>query len=237
MDASHGRKVTKIRGEVAGGLASLKIYTLRNFVFSLNPLLIPMRHNLSEVTDLIRDRRSLSPEKFSKRKVHREIVELVLSNATWAPTHGMTQPWRFTAYVHEGMKVVGPKLSEWYKIASGDNFSASKFEKLKKRGDDVSAMVVIGMVPDPNGRISEQDELLAVACAVQNMYLTCTAHGIGGFWSTPSMIHLEEVRIFAGLPDTGRVLGFFYMGYPEEGWPKSHRKPLEYVTQWVEKIP
>ena len=196
-----------------------------------------MRHNLSEVTDLIRDRRSLSPEKFSERKVHSEIVELALTNATWAPTHGMTQPWRFTAYVNEGMQAIGPKLASWYKTAAGEAFSPTKFEKLDRRGKRVSALVVIGMVPDPAGRISEQDEMLAVACAVQNMYLTCTAHGIGGFWSTPSMIHLDEVRAFAGLPEDGRVLGFFYMGYPEEGWPKSHRKPLEYVTQWVDQAP
>lgn len=196
-----------------------------------------MRHNLSEVTDLIRDRRSLSPEKFSGRKVHREIVELALTNATWAPTHGMTQPWRFTAYVGEGMQAIGPKLSHWYKVASGDAFSASKFEKLERRGERVSAMVVIGMVPDATGRIGKQDEMLAVACAVQNMYLTCTAHGIGGFWSTPPFIHLDEVREFAGLPANGQVLGFFYMGYPEESWPVSHRKPLEYVTQWVDQAP
>ena len=60
-----------------------------------------MRHNLSETTELLRDRRSISPERYSSRKVHKEIVEQVLTNATWAPTHGMTQPWRFKAYVGE----------------------------------------------------------------------------------------------------------------------------------------
>ena len=221
----------------AAEMNSSEFFAVRNFGFYFHSTIILMRHNLSEVTDLIRDRRSLSPESFSKRKVHREIVELALSNATWAPTHGMTQPWRFTAYINEGMQAIGPKLAEWYRIASGDKFSESKFQKLEKRGKHVSALVVIGMVPDPTGRISEQDELLAVACAGQNMYLTCTAHGVGGFWSTPPMINLDEVRSFVGLPDEGRVLGFFYMGYPEKDWPKSHRKPLEYVTQWVEKSP
>ena len=147
-----------------------------------------MRHNLSEVTALLRDRRSISPERISGRKVHREIVELILTNATWAPSHGMTQPWRFTAYVDEGMKAIGPRLSEWYKKAAGDQFSQAKVDKYQKRGERVSALVVIGMVPDPAGRISQQDEMLAVACAVQNMYLTCTAHGIGGFWSTPEFL-------------------------------------------------
>ena len=69
-----------------------------------------MRHNLSETTELLRDRRSISPERYSSRTVHKEIVEQVLTNATWAPTHGMTQPWRFKAYVGEGMRRIGPKL-------------------------------------------------------------------------------------------------------------------------------
>jgi len=193
-----------------------------------------MRHNLSDTTALLRDRRSVSPEKYSTRKVHREIVEQALTNAIWAPTHGMTQPWRFKAYVGEGMKQIGPQLAQWYRAVAGERFSESKYAKLVARGERVTAMVIMAVVPDPNGRISIEDERMAVACAAQNMYLTCTAHGIGGFWSTPSYIKLPEVRAFAGLSEDAEVLGFFYMGYPEGGeWPKSHRKPLEYVTDWI----
>lgn len=194
-----------------------------------------MRHNLSETTELLRDRRSISPERYSPRKVHREIVEQALINATWAPTHGMTQPWRFKVYVGEGMKHIGPKLAEWYAQSAGESASAKKVAKLQNRGERVTALIVLGMEPDPNGLISLEDERMAVACAVQNMYLTCTAHGIGGFWSTPKFLQLPEVKAFVGLPNNGEVLGIFYMGYPEDGiWPKSHRKPLEYVTDWNE---
>lgn len=193
-----------------------------------------MRHNLSEVTELMRDRRSISPERFSSRKVHKEVIELMLTNATWAPTHGMTQPWRFAAYVGDGMSAIGPKLSEWYRLVAGEKATDAKVEKLNARGERVSAMIVVGVKPDPNGRIDIRDERYAVACAMQNMYLTCTAHGLGGFWSTPAMIHLPEVREFAGFDEDTEVLGFFYVGYPEGEWPKSHRKPLEYVTRWVE---
>jgi nitroreductase len=168
-----------------------------------------MRHNLSDVTDLMRDRRSISPEHFSSRKVHKEVVELMLTNATWAPTHGMTQPWRFAAYVGDGMHTIGPKLADWYRQASGQAASDAKVKKLKARGERVTAMVIVGVKPDPSGRIDIRDERYAVACAMQNMYLTCTAHGLGGFWSTPSMIHLPEVREFAGFDMDTEVLGFF----------------------------
>jgi len=125
-------------------------------------------------------------------------------------------------------------LAEWYQVAAGENASEAKVAKLEARGKQVTAMVIVGVQPDPNGRIDIRDERNAVACAMQNMYLTCTAHGLGGFWSTPPMIHLPEVQEFAGFDSDTEVIGFFYVGYPEGEWPKSHRKPLEYVTRWVD---
>lgn len=193
-----------------------------------------MRHNLSDITALMRDRRSIQPEQFSSRQVHREQIELMLTNATWAPTHGMTQPWRFTVYVGEGMKKIGPKLPEWYQAFAGDKFSEKKYNTLKRRGETVTALIAVGMEPDPNGRIKELEEIEAVACAVQNLHLTATAYGIGGFWSSPGFIYRPEVREFVGLPENGQLLGLFYLGYPAGEWPISHRKPLEYVTTWHE---
>lgn len=193
-----------------------------------------MRHNLSDITALMRDRRSISPEQFSSRRVHKEQIELMLTNATWAPTHGMTQPWRFTVYVGDGMKAIGPKLSEWYQTYAGDKFSQKKFDTLKQRGERVTAMIAIGMEPDPNGRIKALEEIEAVACAVQNLHLTATAYGIGGFWSSPGFIYQPEVRDYVGLSERGQLLGLFYLGYPAGDWPISHRKPLEYVTTWHE---
>ena len=195
-----------------------------------------MRHNLSDTNELIRDRRTISPEKYSSRKVHKEVVEEILRNGTWAPTHGMTQPWRFKVFIGEGVKRIGERLPIWYKNFIGEEkFSQKKFEKLKARGEKCSVIIAVTMVPDSTGRIPELEEIEAVACAVQNMYLTCTAHGIGALYSTPGFLYTEEVKEFLNLEEGGRVLGLFYLGYPEGDWPKSHRKPLEYVTEWIEE--
>ena len=194
-----------------------------------------MRHILTDTTALLRDRRSVQPEKMSVRPVHREILELALTNATWAPSHGMTQPWRFVVYRGEGAKQVGPKLAQWYAQHAGEAASPRKVAQLEERGARLQALVVVATVPDPAGRISLQDDLLATACAVQNLHLTLTAYGVGGFWSTPGFMHLPEVRSFAGLPEDAHVVGLFYVGYPETDWLQGvHRRPLEYVTTWVE---
>lgn len=194
-----------------------------------------MRHNLSDTNELIRDRRTIAPEKYSTRKVHREVVEEVLRNATWAPTHGMTQPWRFKVFMGEGLEKIGEKLPTWYKnFVAEDKFSQKKYDKLAERVSYCSVVVAVCMEKDPNGRIPELEEVEAVACAVQNMYLTCTAHGLGALYSTPGFIYTEEVKQFLNLDESSRCLGLFFMGYPEGDWPKSHRKPLEYVTEWIQ---
>ena len=194
-----------------------------------------MRHNLSDTNELIRDRRTIAPEKYSSRKVHREVVEEVLRNGTWAPTHGMTQPWRFKVYMGGGLKSIMGQLPLWYKnYVSEKKFSQKKYDKLVARGEKCSVVIAITMERDPNGRIPEIEEVEAIACAVQNMYLTCTAHGIGALYSTPGYLYTDEVKQFLGLEGDDRCLGLFYMGYPEGEWPKSHRKPLEYVTEWIE---
>ena len=48
-------------------------------------------------------------------------------------------------------------------------------------------------------------------------------------------LYTDEVKEFLNLEKGGRCMGLFYLGYPEGNWPKSHRKPLEYVTEWIEE--
>ena len=73
-----------------------------------------MRFNLSEITELIRSRRTIYPEQFSSRKVHKEQIELMLNNAIWAPTHGNTQPWKFKVFMDEGRQKLSDFLGQTY---------------------------------------------------------------------------------------------------------------------------
>jgi nitroreductase len=144
-----------------------------------------MRHNLSDVGALMRDRRSFAPEQMTSRKVHPDIVEEVLRAGTWAGNHGMTQPWRFTVFMGEGLEILREGLPQWHALSAGAALNPIKMEKLKHRLDACNCVIGLGRVHDPSGRISEEDEAWAVAGAVQNMHLTCTAYGLGAKWTTP----------------------------------------------------
>lgn len=191
-----------------------------------------MRYNLSEINEVIKDRRTIYPETYSDRKVHKEQVELILNNALWAPTHGMTQPWRYKVFMGDPKSKLRDLLVSCYVKNAGDRVVESKKERTALRVDKSSAVIAICMQKDPNEKILEIEEVEAVACSVQNMYLTATAYGLGAFWSTPKFIYKGWVDEFLGLNDDQVCLGFFYLGYPGEEWPKGQRRPLEYVTEW-----
>lgn len=194
-----------------------------------------MRHSISDTSQLILDRRSIAPERHSGRRVHREIVEDVLLHGTWAPNHGLTQPWRFRVFMDGGAKRLTVQLSEAYRAHAGERALDSKVEKIRSRGDRCNAIIALGLAHEEAGKFPLWEDQAALAAAVQNMYLMCTAHGIGGFWSTPGFLVHPLALAALGHPEGVQGMGLFYMGYPEGDWPKKgHRKPLEYVTDWIE---
>jgi nitroreductase len=195
-----------------------------------------MRYSVSELTDIIRDRRTIYPKDLTDRVVHRDLIERVLGNGTWAPNHGMTQPWRFFVFTGDARKRLSTFMGEEYtRLTPPEKFMPRKHENAVQRPLQSSVVVALGMARDPNRKISELEEQLAMACAVQNMHLTCTAYGLGGFWGTGSVVTGEGMRAFLGLPEGDRCMGLFYMGYPAIEWPKGYRKPLPDVTTWIEQ--
>lgn len=192
-----------------------------------------MRFNLSEINELIRERRTIYPEQFSERKVHREQVEVILNNGQWAPTHGNTQPWRFKVFMEDGLTTLSDFLGKTYlELTPTELQNDMKLGKLISRPLKSSVVIAVCMERQREEKILEIEEIEAVACAIQNMHLTATAYGLGGFWSTPKLIYSQQMNNFLQLNEKDKCLGLFYLGYPAIEWPKAHRKPLEYTTEW-----
>lgn len=193
-----------------------------------------MRYNISEITELIKDRRTITPEFYSDRVVHREIVENVLNAAIWAPTHGKTQPWRFKVFMEEGRQKLADFLGKTYlELTPPEMQNDMKLAKMMTRTMKSSVVIAIVMERQLTEKIPEIEEVEAVACAVQNMHLALTAYGIGGFWATPKLIYHPKMNDFLQIGEKDKCLGLFYMGYTREEWPKGQRKPIEYVTEWI----
>ncbi len=193
-----------------------------------------MLFNLSEINELIRSRRTIYPEQYTDRKVHREQIEVILNNAQWAPTHGNTQPWRFKVFMEDGREKLSDFLGKTYlALTPTEQQNDAKLAKLMTRPMKSSVVIAVCMERQAEEKIMELEEIEAVACAIQNMHLTCTAYGLGGFWATPKLIYSQEMNEFLGIGPKDKCLGLFYIGYPSIEWPKAHRKPIEYTTEWI----
>ena len=193
-----------------------------------------MKYNLSEIIEVIKNRRTIYPENFTGRLVQKEVIEKLLTCAIWAPTHGKTQPWRFKVFQDSGRILLSDQLGKTYKENYlADSFNEMKYKKIKNRPLISSVVIAVCMKRDSTKKIPEIEEIEAVACAVQNMLLTATAYGLGSFWSTPKILNTKAMKDFFTLEEDDKCLGLLYFGYSNEEWPVGQRKPIEYITEWI----
>ena len=145
----------------------------------------------------------------------------------------MTEPWRFFVFSHEARARVGLQLAEIYRtITPAAAVKPGKPDKLVESCQRSSHVIAIGMKRQESRRIPEVEEIAAVACAVQNLHLTATAHGLAGYWSSGKAICSDEFRAFLRLAPEDRVLGLFFLGYPDGAWPDGQRSPATDKVQW-----
>jgi nitroreductase len=190
--------------------------------------------DVGQINWLIQNRRSVFVNQFAKGKqIPDEIVMQLLENANWAPTHKKTEPWRFTVFTGEGLHKLAEFQSALYKKNAGEKFKLAVFEKLLTTPAACSHIISIGMKRSTDVPIPEMEEIAAVACAVQNLYLSTAAYGLGGYWTTGGITFYEEAKQFFGLGKEDKLLGFFYLGYIEIRSAKATRGPIENKTVWV----
>ena len=183
---------------------------------------------------LVRARRSVFPDQFdTTRKIPDEIVNQIIENATWAPNHGQTEPWRFVIFSDEGLNKLASFQSELYKKDAGTEFNETKYIKLQNQPLKASHIIAIGMKRTTTKRIPEIEDIEAVACAVQNIYLSVTAYSLGGYWTTGGVTYFENAKDFFGLDEQDKLLGFFYLGYIAVPTLAARRSPLNEKVKWV----
>lgn len=193
--------------------------------------------NIEEVNKIIRGRRSMFVAQFKENDpVDDAIIEEILENANWAPTHKLTEPWRFTVFTGEGLKKLGDFQAELYKerASKSGNFIEATYQKLKENPLKASHVIIIKMKRDLKANLPVMEEISAVAMAVQNMYLTASAHGLASYWGTGGMTFWPEAKEWLGLEEDDMMMGYFYVAKPAtDRWPAGKRKPVQEKTDWV----
>lgn len=184
---------------------------------------------MSQINQTIRARKSVYPRQYIDKAIPKEIIEELLENANHAPTHKLTEPWRFKVFMGEAKARLGDFMANKYKESAAE-FSETKSEKTKNNFTSAGAVIAIVLHRDPEERVPEWEEIASVACAMQNIWISCGQYDLGGYWSSPALV--KFLGEFIEMKKNETCLGFFYLGYCEGSDRIVTKKPIEDKTTW-----
>jgi nitroreductase len=189
-----------------------------------------------DVLDAIRLRRSVKPERLRPDPVDRGRIEALLEAANWAPSHGLTEPWRFVVFTGEGRRALHEVMVATLEPDGAPAVAADDPRRRKLEEKNLNAPVIVAIVcqPDPSPRIVEHEEVASTAIAVHNMHLLARSMGLGAFWSSGAKAFDPRVARFLELEAPARCLGFLYVGWPAGPWPEGRRRPVAEKVRWRE---
>ena len=206
---------------------------------------------LESVVGARRDIRRFRPD-----PVPTELLEAVLEAGHRAPSVGHSQPWRFIVVSDQATRDKAAHLADAARLAQADHLTedrAARLLDLKLEGlreaplgivvacdRRTPALGVLGRATFPDA------DLWSCATAIENMWLTARAHGLGMGWVT--LFDPADLADLFGLPEGVVTLGWLCLGWPDErppepglqraGW--STKTPLADVVlreRWSESAP
>jgi len=191
-----------------------------------------MNNNFETLTKIIKTRRSIFPASYIQKEIPVELIEVMLENANYAPTHKLTQPWRFVVIRKEAKSRLGITLAQLYKERVGDGkFLQKKYDSFLQKTAQADCILAINVQFHPD-KLPNWEEIASVACAVQNLALTAESLNIGGYWSSPPLI--DDLDDFLHLGENEKCFGLFYMGYHTDEPIKANRSPIMDKVIWME---
>jgi nitroreductase len=164
----------------------------------------------------------------------REVIEKLLSAAVQAPNHYKVRPWRFVVLTGKSRERLGDVMAASFQA----KFPELPIEALaKERHKPLRAPVVIAVAVEKpvDPRVIEIENICAVSAACQNILLAANALGLGGMWRTGDSARDKEVKRFLGFEPDQHLIGFLYIGYPENTETAPVERPsFEDRVLWME---
>ena len=161
------------------------------------------------------------------------LIEQCLAAAVQAPNHHKVRPWRFVVFSGVGRARLGEALAH---MRLTKNPTATDQFLAIERSLPFRAPVVIAIgVDKPEGpKVLEIENVVAAACAAQNLLLAAQALGLAAKWRTGDGALSPDVKATCGLAPDQHLIGFIYLGYPASEPPPITRPGAEDRTTWVD---
>ncbi|MEE1867056.1 5,6-dimethylbenzimidazole synthase [Pseudomonas auratipiscis] len=188
---------------------------------------------------------------FIQGEVAPELLGRLLQAAHQAPSVGLMQPWRFIRITDRELRqrIQGLVETERVRTAEALGERSDAFMQLKVEGiNDCAELLVAALMDDREKHIFgrrtlPEMDLASLSCAIQNLWLTARAEGLGMGWV--SLFEPQALAELLGMPAGAKPLAILCLGpvqafYPApmlvlEGWTTA--RPLSemlFENQWGE---
>jgi nicotinate-nucleotide--dimethylbenzimidazole phosphoribosyltransferase len=177
------------------------------------------------LADVIAARRDV--RRFRPDPVGDDIVAEVLAAGHAAPSVGHSQPWRFLVVRDPGLRATAAVMADRARLAQARQLDPDSARHLRSLQLDGIREAPVGVVVCCDrrarpagvlGRATFPDtDLWSCACAIENIWLTARARGLGLGWVT--LFEPDELSTLLRLPDGVVTLGWLCLGWPDERPP------------------
>lgn len=181
--------------------------------------------------------------RYRDEPVSDEAIDACLRAATWAPSGGNQQPWKFvvlkstslrdlvTAAAHETWNV----MTDFYRFSMPKNEANDpKSRVLRAMAEHMSvggaAPVLVLFCVQPQRGTTELQQGGSIFPAVQNFLLAARAQGLGAAITLWHGSCEGELRSRVGIPDDWLIATLLTVGWPKGGHHAVRRKPLHEVA-------
>ncbi len=177
---------------------------------------------LDKVVGARRDIRRYRPD-----PVPADLVTAVLAAGHAGPSVGHSQPWRFIVVADQAMRDRAAVMADRERLRQAAALTPDRAARLLDLQLEGIREAPLGVVVACDrrapatgvlGRATFPDaDLWSCACAIENMWLTARAHGLGMGWVT--LFRPDELAELLHLPDGVVTLGWLCLGWPDERPP------------------
>jgi nitroreductase len=172
-----------------------------------------------------------------------DVIEKCLISATWAPSGGNQQPWRFVvlrspearAAISDGARRTWEVMTKFYQFEMPPEHAVDRksrvlramWEHMHVGGD---APVCVLFCVQPQRGASDLQQGGSIFPAVQNFLLAARAQGLGAAITLWHDSCGDQLRSLVGIPDDWRIATLITAGWPKGRHHPVRRKPIEDVV-------
>jgi len=190
----------------------------------------------------LRSRRSI--RRFRPDPIPADILDRILTTATFAPSAHNTQPWRFVVLVTQEsrLRLISNLTEKFRQDMTADGMSAmelqGRIERTSRRIREAPTIIVLCQdLTQVNPQSAKRRMLIelkmgAQSIALAGLQILLAAHveGLGGTWICWPIFAPEETRQALNLLQDWEPQAMLFLGYPAENPDVPQRIPVENIV-------